>query len=87
MAQNSFGLYLSQRKYALGIISKTGLSGSKLAWIPIEQNHHLANVTGPFMSLPKKYCRVVGQLIYLTITRPELAYSIHTLAQFMTKSR
>lgn len=39
------------------------------------------------MSSPKKYHRLVGQLIYLTINSPEFAYSFHVLAQFRTKLR
>lgn len=32
---------------------------------------------------PKKYCRLVGRLVYLSVTRPELCYTIHLLSQFM----
>lgn len=86
VARNADEMYLSQRKYALDIFYERGLSGSKPTPIPIEQNHHLTTVIGPFMSLPEKYRRLVGRLIYLTITRLELSYSINILDQFMTKS-
>lgn len=52
VAPNASGLYLSQRKYALDIISETRLSRSETTITPIEQNHHLAKATGSFLSSP-----------------------------------
>lgn len=43
----------------------------------------LAKTFGPPSALPDRYGRLIGKLIYLTLTRPELAYVVHTLAQFM----
>lgn len=67
----------------LDIIFEAGLSSAKPATMPIEQNHSLAKDKGPFLCFPDQYHCLVGSLIYLTITRPKLAYSIHILEQFM----
>ncbi|XP_074290436.1 uncharacterized protein LOC141617153 [Silene latifolia] len=49
VARNSKEIFLSQRKYALDIISETGLLGSKPVATPIEQNHTLGLATGEFL--------------------------------------
>ncbi|KAK3037852.1 hypothetical protein RJ639_031893 [Escallonia herrerae] len=49
-ARGPRGLFLSQRKYALDILSESGLSASKPAAFPMEQNHGLALAGGPLLS-------------------------------------
>ncbi|KAJ3708504.1 hypothetical protein LUZ61_012209 [Rhynchospora tenuis] len=83
IARNSTGLYLCQRKYTLDIVAECGLLGGKPVAFPIEQNHNLSTASGKLMKDPERYRRLVGRLIYLTITRPDLCYSVHILAQFM----
>ena len=85
VARFATGIFLCQRKYALDIISETGLLGAKPVFTPLEQNHHLALVDGQPFSHPEQYRRLVGRLIYLCFTRPELSYCVHTLSQFMQK--
>jgi Reverse transcriptase (RNA-dependent DNA polymerase) len=85
IARGPSGLFLSQRKYALDMLAKCGLLGAKHVVTPLEQNHRLAESTGEKLKDAERYRRLVGGLIYLTITRPELSYSVHILAQFMQK--
>ncbi|GAA0148378.1 transmembrane signal receptor [Lithospermum erythrorhizon] len=87
VACSSEELFLSQHKYTLDIISEAGLLGSKPAAFPMEQNHTLALARGAEVRDPERYRRLVGRLIYLAFTRPNLAYLVHILAQFMQHPR
>lgn len=83
IAQSNEGFYLSQRKYALELISEVGLLGPKPVSIPIEPNHQLAKASWDFLLQPDGYHHLIDKLIYLSITRPGLAYTMHIIAQFM----
>ena len=87
VARSSKGIFLSQRKYALDITTNTGLLGNKPAAFPIEQNHHLGRANGAMLKDPESYCRLVGRLIYLAVTRPDLAYAVHILSQFLNEPK
>ncbi|GKV03503.1 hypothetical protein SLEP1_g15792 [Rubroshorea leprosula] len=76
VARTSEGIVLSQRKYALDILTETGMIGAKPSLFPMEQHHSLAIASSPPASDPSQYKRLVGKLLYLTITRPDLSYSI-----------
>jgi len=80
-------LFLTQRKYALEIIDECGLLGAKPASVPMEENHKLALADGKFLEDPTRYRRLLGCLIYLTITRPDITYAFHILLQFMQAPR
>ncbi|KAG7567306.1 Reverse transcriptase RNA-dependent DNA polymerase [Arabidopsis thaliana x Arabidopsis arenosa] len=83
VARSPAGMYLCQRKYAIDIITETWLLGVRPASHPLEQNHKLPLASGDMISDPSRYRRLVGRLIYLGSTRPELSYAIHILSQFM----
>ena len=68
VARNSEGIFLSQRKYALDIVSETGLLGSKPCSTPIELNHKLALAVSHNFADLEAYRRLIGRLIYLTFT-------------------
>ena len=87
VARSPQGMYLNQRKYILDLLSETGLLGAKPVSHPIEQNHKLATSTSKELMDPTRYRRLVGRLIYLAHTRPELSYAIHLLSQFMHSPR
>lgn len=53
----------------------------------MEQNLRLTNDQGALFEDPTVYWRLVGRLIYLTITRPDIVYLINILSQFMHQPR
>lgn len=78
---------MHQRKYALEILKDSGLLGAKPSLIPIEHNHNLSSDKGKDMDDSSKYRRLVGRLICLTITRPDIYYAIHILSQFLANPK
>jgi len=54
--------------------------GSKPVDFPVEENYKLKLVEGSMSNDPRRYHRLMGRLIYLTITRPELSDAIHVLS-------
>lgn len=87
LARSPTGIYLCQQKYVLDILKDTGLLAAKPVTFPIEQNHRLALDKSDYMREVPAYKRLVGRLIYLSNTRPDLSYAIHILSQFMHKPR
>lgn len=68
------GIHICQRKYALDILKDSGTIGSTSARIPLDQNLKLSKEQGELLADPTLYMRLIGRLLYLTITRPDLAY-------------
>jgi len=56
------------------------LLGAKPIDFPIKENHKLASVSNRLWNDATRYRRLVGRLIYLTITRPEITYVVHILS-------
>lgn len=53
----------------------------------MDLNHKLMPDVGNLIDDPEMYRRLVGKLIYLTITRPDISYAVSILSQFMTSPR
>jgi hypothetical protein len=87
VARLKAGIVISQRKYTLEILDDVGFLGAKPVDFPIEQNLKLTNDQGEILNDASHYRRLVGRLIYLTITRPDIMYSVNILSQFMHAPR
>jgi len=81
------GIWLLQRQYALNKLSKYGMTGCKPISIPLEQNAKLSADEGELVEDTIMYRRIVGSLIYMTITRLDLSYVVGVVSQFMQTPR
>jgi len=70
-------LYITQAKYTSKLLSRVGLTDSKTVDTPIELNTHLTPSRGKPLSNPSLYRRLVGSLVYLIVTRPDISYAIY----------
>jgi len=87
ITRSTKGISVSQRKYCLEILQDTGFLASKPVNFSMEQNLKLSHEVGYLLSDATSYRILIGRLLYLTITRPDLAYSVQTLSQFMDSPR
>lgn len=87
VAKNSFGIFLNQRKYVIDLLSYCDMNHCKPATSHIVMKHQLACCELDLLLNLLDYRRLIGKLIYLTITSPDLTYSVHILSQFMQTPR
>ena len=54
---------------------------------PVELNAHLTPSGGKPFSNPSLYRQLVGSLVYLTVTRPDISYAVHQVSQYLSAPR
>ncbi|GJZ79680.1 uncharacterized mitochondrial protein-like protein [Tanacetum coccineum] len=79
------GLTMTQKKYVTDLITHAGLLHTKPFAIPLDLILKLTMTGGEPLQDPSLYRTLVGKLIYLTITRPDLAFSAQALSQFLQR--
>ena len=81
--RSNHGIFISQRKYVMDLLSETGKFGAKPCNSPMAQSLHLTREDELFGD-PERYRRLVGKMNYLTVTRLDIAYSISVVSQYMS---
>ncbi|XP_026429868.1 uncharacterized protein LOC113326336 [Papaver somniferum] len=77
------GIYLSQRKYVIDLLKETGMLGCEPIGSPMEQNHGLEECSDQIPTDKGQYQRLVGRLIYVSHTRPDISYIVSVVRRFM----
>ena len=85
--RNTHGLVLSQRKYALELLKCGNVLNDKPVTIPIDPLATLNLTDGELLQDPSRYRTLVGKLIYLTITRPDISFAAQLLSKFSQAPR
>ncbi|XP_057720233.1 uncharacterized mitochondrial protein AtMg00810-like [Arachis stenosperma] len=87
VAYSRQGIFISQRKYILDLLKEIGKLDCKITRVPIEQNHRIGNDEESPKVEKTQYQRLVEKLIYLSHTRPDIAYAVNVVSQFMHDPR
>ncbi|KAH9769651.1 retrovirus-related pol polyprotein from transposon RE1 [Citrus sinensis] len=77
------GLHLCQTKYVGDILKKAQMIESKGCSTPMSSTEKLVKDKGAAFENPSLYRSIVGSLQYLTLTRPEIAFTVNKLSQFL----
>lgn len=84
IARNKKGILISQRKYTMDLLRDTGMLGCKPSAVPMDPLKKLRLDSGKPMKDPSKYRRLIGRLLYLCITRPDVTFAVHKLSQYVS---
>ncbi|XP_021986404.1 secreted RxLR effector protein 161-like [Helianthus annuus] len=87
VAKTNEGMVLSQRKYTLDILEDVGVPGCRPSSFPMEQNLKLDMCDKEPRVDANQYRRLTGRLLYFQATRPDIAYAVNILSQFVNDPR
>lgn len=83
IARTAKGIYVCQRKYTLDLLEDVGLLACKPSSVPMDPYVHLSKDTGTPLENATPYMELIGRLLYLTITRPDITFAVHSLSQYL----
>uniref|UniRef100_A0ACD5VKK9 Uncharacterized protein n=1 Tax=Avena sativa TaxID=4498 RepID=A0ACD5VKK9_AVESA len=84
VSSTSDGFYISQEKNIQDLLARAALGDERTVETPMELNVQLRASDGDPFSDPTRYRHLVGSLVYLAVTRPDISYPVHILSQFVS---
>nr|GEZ04670.1 hypothetical protein [Tanacetum cinerariifolium] len=86
VTHDSFGMFLSQRKYAMEILERAHMVSCNPSRTPVDTESKLGDDGTPVVD-PTLYWSLTGSLQYLTFTRPDITYVVHQVCLYMHDPR
>ena len=85
--QQDSGVFLSQSKYAKNLVKKFGLKFASSVRTPMSPNVKLTiDLLGKSID-PSLYRSMIGSLLYLTASRPDISYSVGVCTRYQTNPK
>lgn len=81
--RSTSGFFISQRKYTVDLLTEFGQLHAPVLKVPMDVHEKLTPTSGDVFLDPHPYQRLIGKLIYLRVTRPNITFAVHVLSQFM----
>jgi len=78
-------LFLSQHKYIMDLLTKLNMHGAKEVITQLSTTTMLKLLDGTSSVDSTEYRSIIGALQYLSLTRPDIAFAVNKLSQFMHK--
>lgn len=67
------------------MLEEFGVLGAKPSSVPMKVNTKLKHEDNDLLNDPSIYKQLIGKLMYIVLTRPDIAYGVHVLSQFMDR--
>jgi hypothetical protein len=84
VSSTSNGFSISQEKYIQDLLARAALGDERTIETPMELNVQLRASDGNPLPDPTRYRHLIGCLVYLAVTRPDISYLVHILSQFVS---
>eukprot|EP00253_Pinus_taeda_P022881 PITA_22881 len=85
VTQHPKSIFLSQKKYIGDLLNRFGMTECNPLSTLMEQNLKLTSIERKEFEDATKYKQLIGSLIYLTTTRPDISFAVGILSRFMQK--
>ncbi|CAN1342859.1 Retrovirus-related Pol polyprotein from transposon TNT 1-94 [Linum perenne] len=85
IARSEKGINVCQRNYALEILKDSGMLACKPLLSPTEASGRMSINSGTLLNDPAVYRRLIGRLVYLCTSRPDICFAVNYLSQFVSK--
>ena len=87
VSRSKHEIFLSQWKYKLYLLNEISNSACEPINTLTEVNHDMSIYLDKIPTNKERYQRLVGKLICLTHTRPDISYAVNMVSQFMHNPR